>query len=160
MPIPGHDGSPSTRCTRAHRRCTDRFPRRSRSTSPCLKSYQELCERRKAGLIPLPESQQEHAPAVAPVLIVLTSLRPVTPWRIGLHQSPPPLHQPVSIFNPPAETVNHDLARPGGGIGCPVGKQLFQGHPRQFRQWHFRSNQDPNNRVFQLDIVRPHQASS
>jgi len=31
----------------------------------------------------------------APGLIVLMSLRPAIPWRVGLHQSPPPLHQPV-----------------------------------------------------------------
>jgi hypothetical protein len=30
-------------------------------------------------------------------LIVLMSLRPAIPWRVGLHQSPPPLYQPVSF---------------------------------------------------------------
>ena len=34
-----------------------------------------------------------------PGLIVLMSLRPAIPWRVGLHQSPPPLHQPV-LFPP------------------------------------------------------------
>jgi hypothetical protein len=33
----------------------------------------------------------------APDPIVLMSLRPAVPWRVGLHQSPPPLHQPVSF---------------------------------------------------------------
>jgi hypothetical protein len=46
-------------------------------------------------------------------IIVSMSLRPIIPWRVGLHQSPPPLHQPVSIFHHPAETVNHHL--PGAG---------------------------------------------
>jgi hypothetical protein len=27
--------------------------------------------------------------------IVLMSLPPAIPWRVGLHHSPPPLHQPV-----------------------------------------------------------------
>jgi hypothetical protein len=39
--------------------------------------------------------------------IVSMSLRQVIPWRVGLHQSPPPLHLPVSIFGQLAETVNH-----------------------------------------------------
>jgi hypothetical protein len=34
---------------------------------------------------------------LAPGLIVLMSLRPAIPWRVGLHQSPPPLYQPVSF---------------------------------------------------------------
>jgi putative transposase len=29
-----------------------------------------------------------------PLLIVWMSFRPAIPWRVGLHQSPPPLHQP------------------------------------------------------------------
>jgi hypothetical protein len=33
----------------------------------------------------------------APGFIVLMSLRPAIPWRVGLHQSPPPLYQPVSF---------------------------------------------------------------
>ena len=51
--------------------------------------------------------RSEAVSGFAPGLIVLMSLQPVIPWRVGLHQSPPPLHQPVFIFNPPAETVNH-----------------------------------------------------
>jgi hypothetical protein len=31
----------------------------------------------------------------APGFIVSMSLRPAIPWRVGLHQSPPPLYQPV-----------------------------------------------------------------
>jgi hypothetical protein len=46
-------------------------------------------------------------------LIVLMSLRPAIPWRVGLHQSPPPLHRPESMLNRPAETVNHHLPRAG-----------------------------------------------
>ena len=49
----------------------------------------------------------------APGLIDPMSLRPAIPWRVGLHQSPPPLHRPDSIFQEPAETVNHHSARGG-----------------------------------------------
>ena len=52
----------------------------------------------------------------APTLIVLMSLQPAIPWRVALPQSPPPLHRPVSIFHPPAETVNHHLTRGGGNF--------------------------------------------
>jgi hypothetical protein len=52
----------------------------------------------------------------APNPIVLMSLRPVIPWRVGLHQSPPPLCRPFSILDPPTETVNHHLK----GLGCGV----------------------------------------
>src|ERR1019366_10170604 len=55
----------------------------------------------------------EDVSGSAPDPIVLMSLRPAIPWRVGLHQSPPPLHQPVSMLNPPAETVNHHPARGG-----------------------------------------------
>jgi hypothetical protein len=34
----------------------------------------------------------------APPTIVSMSLRPVIPWRVGFHQSPPPLHQPRIIL--------------------------------------------------------------
>jgi hypothetical protein len=44
------------------------------------------------------------------------SLRPVIPWRVGLHQSPPPLCRPFSILDPPTETVNHHLK----GLACGV----------------------------------------
>src|ERR1700710_1130194 len=50
----------------------------------------------------------------APRTIVLMSLRPAIPRRVGLHQSPPPLHQPVSMLNPPAENVNHPVTRAEG----------------------------------------------
>jgi len=38
-----------------------------------------------------------EAPALRPTppLIVWMSFRLAIPWRVGLHQSPPPLHQPV-----------------------------------------------------------------
>ena len=49
----------------------------------------------------------------APCLIVLMSLRPAIPRQVGLHQSPPPLYQPISMLNPPAETVNHHLTGAG-----------------------------------------------
>ena len=49
----------------------------------------------------------------APCLIVLMSLRPAIPWQVGLHQSPPPLYQPISMLHPPAETVNHHLTGAG-----------------------------------------------
>jgi hypothetical protein len=61
-------------------------------------------------------SRDETASGFAPgPFIVSMSLRPAIPWRVGLHQSPPPLHQPVSMVHHPAETVNHHLPR-GGGI--------------------------------------------
>jgi len=59
------------------------------------------------------KTRAEAVSGFAPGLIVLMSLRPAIPWRVGLHQSPPPLHQPVSIFNPPAQTVNHHPAGAG-----------------------------------------------
>ena len=37
-------------------------------------------------------------PKPAPRTIVSMSLRLVIPWRVGLHQSPPPLHQPRTIL--------------------------------------------------------------
>ena len=49
----------------------------------------------------------------APRPIVLMSLRPAIPWQVGLHQSPPPLYQPIPMLNPPAETVNHHLTGAG-----------------------------------------------
>jgi hypothetical protein len=49
----------------------------------------------------------------APGLIDPMSLRPAIPWRVGLHQSPPPLHRPDSILQEPAETVNHHPPRGG-----------------------------------------------
>ena len=49
----------------------------------------------------------------APGLIVLMSLRPAIPRRVGLHQSPLPLHRPISMLHPPAGTVNHHLLRGG-----------------------------------------------
>jgi hypothetical protein len=39
----------------------------------------------------------EAVSGFAPGFIVLMSLRPAIPWRVGLHQSPPPLYQPVSF---------------------------------------------------------------
>jgi hypothetical protein len=56
----------------------------------------------------------------APGFIVLTSLRPAIPWRVGLHQRPPLLHQPVSIFSLPAVTVNHHLTRAGDFSTCEM----------------------------------------
>jgi len=115
----------------------DRLLHHSTTVNIRGESYR-LKERRKAGLIPLPESQQDHAPGWRPErtwpteaiimsffmhkqicqsdvifkprtdadsgfargFVVLTSLLPAIPWRVGLHQSSPPLHQPVSILQP------------------------------------------------------------
>src|SRR5512135_731288 len=41
------------------------------------------------------------------------SLEPAIPRRVGLHQSPPPLHRPIPCCTGAAETVNHHPA--GGG---------------------------------------------
>ncbi len=46
--------------------------------------------------------------------IVLMSLQPAIPRRVALLHCPPPLHRLVSIFYPPAETVNHHLPRGWG----------------------------------------------
>jgi len=45
--------------------------------------------------------------------IVVMSLQPAIPWRVALLHCPPPLHRLDSIYHPPAETVNHHLARAG-----------------------------------------------
>ena len=60
----------------------------------------------------------------APGLIVPMSLQPAIPRRVALQQSPPPLHQPESIVNPPAGTVNHHL--PGAGEFSTGGMGNFQ----------------------------------
>jgi hypothetical protein len=44
--------------------------------------------------------QGEAYSRFAPRLIVLTSSQPAIPWRGALLQCPPPLHRPVSIFEP------------------------------------------------------------
>src|SRR3954464_2288919 len=59
------------------------------------------------------QTRSEAAYGFVPGHIVLMSLRPAIPWRVGLHQSPPPLYQPVSIFGPLAKTVNHHPAGAG-----------------------------------------------
>jgi hypothetical protein len=58
-------------------------------------------------------SRDDASSGLVPSFIVLMSLRPAIPWRVGLHQSPPPLHQPVTNFQQPDETVNHHLLRAG-----------------------------------------------
>ena len=55
----------------------------------------------------------EAIPGSAPGLIVLMSLQPVIPWRVALLHCPPPLHRLDSEYHPPAESVNHHLARAG-----------------------------------------------
>ena len=79
--------------------------------------------------------------------IVSMSLRPATPWRVGLHQSPPPLRRLVSMLQEVLVGVNHHLM--GGGefstgldssgvcgprtpnrghvYACPTGKALHRG---------------------------------
>jgi hypothetical protein len=47
-----------------------------------------------------PKIQGEAYSGFATRLIVLTSLQPAIPWRGALLQCPPPLHRPVSIFEP------------------------------------------------------------
>ena len=59
------------------------------------------------------KTRDEAGSGFAPCFIVLMSLRPAIPRRVGLHQSPPPLYQPTSMLNPSAETVNHHLTRAG-----------------------------------------------
>jgi hypothetical protein len=50
----------------------------------------------------------------APVpAIVSMSLRPAIPWRVGLHQSPPPLRRLLSMLGDVVVGVNHHLM--GGG---------------------------------------------
>jgi hypothetical protein len=58
-------------------------------------------------------SGDDSAFSFAPGAHRLMSLRPAIPWRVGLHQSPPPLYQPLSILNRLVGTVNHHLTRAG-----------------------------------------------
>jgi hypothetical protein len=58
----------------------------------------------------------------APGLIVRMSPRPAILWRVGLHQSPPPLHWPASMLHPPVGTVNHHLPRGRGIFDRPNGE--------------------------------------
>ena len=57
--------------------------------------------------------RNEAVSRFAPGFIVPMSLRPAIPRRVGLHQSPPPLHRLEFSLNPPAETVNHHPPRGG-----------------------------------------------
>src|SRR3569623_2189452 len=81
----------------------------------------------------------EASAGFAPEPIVLTSLRPVIPWQVALLHYLPPLHQLDSMYHPPAESVNHHLARAGefsagtlgnfqpvltGGRGCAQGSDF------------------------------------
>src|SRR5208337_4403585 len=52
------------------------------------RSIDPMCVFRLTGSRPKPASRT----------IVSMSLRPAIPWRVGLHQSPPPLHQPMTIL--------------------------------------------------------------
>ena len=61
----------------------------------------------------LVKSRGDAESGSAPCPIVLMSLRPAIPWQVGLHQSLPPLYQPISMLNPSAETVNHHLTGAG-----------------------------------------------
>lgn len=59
------------------------------------------------------KTQGEAIFGFAPGLIVLMSLPPAIPWRVALLHCLPPLHRLDSMYHPPAETVNHHLARAG-----------------------------------------------
>jgi hypothetical protein len=59
------------------------------------------------------QTQGEALAGSAPGLIVLMSLQPAIPWRVALLHCPPPLHRLVSVYHPPAESVNHHLVRAG-----------------------------------------------
>ncbi len=50
------------------------------------------------------------------------SLEPAIPRRVGLHQSPPPLHRPIPCCTGSAETVNHYPARAGEFSRGEMGK--------------------------------------
>jgi hypothetical protein len=61
----------------------------------------------------------------APVpAIVSMSLRPAIPWRVGLHQSPPPLRRLLSMLKEVVVGVNHHLM--GGGEFSTGGMGNFQ----------------------------------
>jgi len=66
----------------------------------------------------------ERSQAAFPVSSSTMSLEPAIPWRVGLHQSPPPLHRPTSMLHRSAGTVNHHLA--GGGEFSTGGMGKFQ----------------------------------
>jgi hypothetical protein len=57
--------------------------------------------------------QGEAVAGFAPGPIVLMSLQPAIPWRVALQQSSPPLYRLDFMYHPPAESVNHHLARAG-----------------------------------------------
>jgi hypothetical protein len=59
------------------------------------------------------QTQGEAGSGFALGFIVLMSLQPAIPWRVALQQSSPPLYRLDSVYHPPAETVNHHLARAG-----------------------------------------------
>jgi hypothetical protein len=55
---------------------------------------------------------RSHGLPAAPAIVSM-SLRPAIPWRVGLHQSPPPLHRLISILDDVRMAVNHHFT--GGG---------------------------------------------
>src|SRR5215469_5254326 len=71
-------------------------------------------------------------PKPTPWTIVSMSLRLAIPWRVGLHQSPPPLHQPMTILerkklfeqeNPlSGKCANRRLSQPRGSPHSRVPK--------------------------------------
>ena len=72
------------------------------------------------------------------------SLESAIPWQVALQQSPPPLHRPESILNPPAETVNHHLARGGENSTGDLGNfQPALTHRSVARHCQFRRAEGP-----------------
>src|SRR6202049_1733298 len=59
------------------------------------------------------KTEGEAIPGSAPGPIVSMSLQPAIPWRVALLHCPPPLHRLDFLYHPPAESVNHHLARAG-----------------------------------------------
>jgi hypothetical protein len=69
-------------------------PDRSRQTEPFVMSFFRHRQIYQSDVFFA--SERRRGPSrLRPRSIVLMSLRPAIPWRVGLHQSPPPLHQPV-----------------------------------------------------------------
>ncbi len=71
-------------------------PEQSRQTEPFVMSFSRHRQIYQSDVF-FVSAGSEAAFGSAPGPIVLMSLRPAIPWRVGLHQSPPPLHQPVSF---------------------------------------------------------------
>jgi hypothetical protein len=61
---------------------------------------------------------REQASALLPALIGIDEFQPAIPWRVGLHQSLPPLHRPASECDKLSLPVNQHWE--DGHFAAPV----------------------------------------